>query len=172
MTPVSQSRDDTLLAAGRDHSTHAARLSIAFDRLAGSGLSYCCRWPVKRKRALLGSNPPRNSRLETHADGREPIGTGWLPPLGGRQSQQHLRHRGRSPDPLKPTLAIARWRPVIPLRNGIQGNSCGSTVAWCPPLGRQTRRLEVVRRSLPGNVAALLTSRIGGLLRLDLLQHG
>ena len=31
----------------------------------------------------------------------EPIGTGRLPPLGGRQSQQLLRHRGRSPDPLK-----------------------------------------------------------------------
>jgi len=27
---------------------------------AGSRLSYSCRWPVKRKRALLGSNPPRN----------------------------------------------------------------------------------------------------------------
>ena len=25
--------------------------------------------PVKRKRALLGSNPPRNSRVETHSDG-------------------------------------------------------------------------------------------------------
>src|ERR1700732_3979525 len=52
----------------------------------GGSLRYYCRWPVKRKRALLGSNPPRNSRLETHSDGREPIGTGRLPPLGGWQA--------------------------------------------------------------------------------------
>jgi hypothetical protein len=31
------------------------------------GISYYCRWPAKRKRALLGSSPPRNSRLETHS---------------------------------------------------------------------------------------------------------
>ena len=31
---------------------------------------------------------------------------------------------------------------------------------------------EVVRRSLPRNVPPLLTRRVGGLLRLDLLQHG
>src|SRR6476619_1992451 len=35
-----------------------------------------------------------------------------------------------------------------------------------------TWRLEVVRRSLPRNMPALLTRRVGSLLRLDLLQHG
>src|SRR6266568_9152476 len=52
------------------------------------------------------------------------------------------------------------------------GRSCGSTVAWSPALRRQTRRLEVVWRSPPRHVPALLMRRIGGLLRLDLLQHG
>ena len=37
---------------------------------------------MERRRALLGSNPSRNSRSETHSDGTgEPIGTGRLPPL-------------------------------------------------------------------------------------------
>jgi hypothetical protein len=36
------------------------------------------------------------------------------------------------------------------------GRSYGSTVAWGSPLRRQTRRLEVVRRSLPRSVPALL----------------
>src|SRR6202047_2301649 len=48
----------------------------------GGSLRYYCRRLVKRKRALLGSNPPRNSRLETHSDGWEPIGTGRLPRPG------------------------------------------------------------------------------------------
>src|SRR5260370_41105482 len=52
------------------------------------------------------------------------------------------------------------------------GGSRGSTVAWGPALRRQTRRLEVVRRSPPRHVPALLMRRIGGLLRLDLLQPG
>jgi len=45
-------------------------------------------------------------------------------------------------------------------------------VAWCTPLRRQTRRFEVVGRSPPRNVPALLPRRVGGLLRLDLLQYG
>ena len=52
------------------------------------------------------------------------------------------------------------------------GRSRGSTAAWGPPLRRQTRRLEVVRRSLPRSVSALLPCRISGLLRLYLLQYG
>src|SRR6266436_1436475 len=51
------------------------------------------------------------------------------------------------------------------------GRSCGSTVAWGPALRRQTRCLEVVRRSPPRHVPSLLMRRIGGLLCLDLLQH-
>src|ERR1700722_1138770 len=47
----------------------AVKVSSAFDCLTGSELSYDGRRLVKRKRALLGSNPPRNSRLETHSDG-------------------------------------------------------------------------------------------------------
>jgi hypothetical protein len=43
---------------------------------------------------------------------REPIGTGRLPPVGGWS--YHLRkHRGRSPDPSKPTLGTARWWPGL-----------------------------------------------------------
>ena len=52
------------------------------------------------------------------------------------------------------------------------GGSRGSTVAWGPALRRQTRRLEVVRRSPPRHVPALPMRRVGGLLRLDVLQHG
>src|SRR5215831_8449300 len=62
----------------------------------------------------------------------------------------------------------AGWPVASPL-NGVQGKAA---VAWCTPLRRQTRRLEVVRRSLPPSVPALLPRRVGGLLRLDLLQHG
>jgi hypothetical protein len=40
--------------------------------------------PVKRRRALLGSNPSRNSRLETHSDvSREPVSVDRFPELGG-----------------------------------------------------------------------------------------
>jgi hypothetical protein len=41
-----------------------------------------------------------------------------------------------------------------------------------PPLRWRTRRLEVVRRALPRNLPGLLLRRVGGLLRLHLLQHG
>src|SRR5208282_5563440 len=58
-----------------------------------------------------------------------------------------------------------------PSRSAVSGRSRGSTVAWCPPLRWQTRRLEVVRRSLPRNVPSLLVRRVGGLLRLHLLQY-
>src|SRR5215467_11743739 len=102
----------TPLGAGY-HSTYAASLSSAFDCLTGSGWSYCCRCPVKRKRALLGSNPPRNSRLETHSDGREPIGTGRFPPLDGFPSQQLSSIGVDLPIPEKPTLAIS-----LPRRDG------------------------------------------------------
>src|SRR5260370_19417257 len=51
------------------------------------------------------------------------------------------------------------------------GGSRGSTVAWGPALRRQTRRLEVVRRSPPRHVPALPPRPVGGLLRLDVLQH-
>ena len=51
------------------------------------------------------------------------------------------------------------------------GRSRGSTAARGPPLRRQTRRLEVVRRSMPRSVSALLPCRISG-LRLYLLQYG
>jgi hypothetical protein len=50
--------------------------------------------------------------------------------------------------------------------------SRGGTAAWSSPLRRQTRRLEVVRRSPPRSMSALLPCRISGLLRLYLLQYG
>ena len=53
------------------------------------------------ERALLGSNLLKNSRLETHSDARELIGTGRFPLLGGCQATDLRKHRGRSPDPSK-----------------------------------------------------------------------
>src|SRR6267378_1375944 len=64
----------------------------------------------------------------------------------------------------KAALAISSVR--------IAASGRGRTVAWCAPLRRQTWRFDVVRRPLPRNVPALLTRRVGGLLRLNLLQHG
>jgi hypothetical protein len=55
---------------------------------------------------------------------------------------------------------------------GAISRRCGSAMAWCAPLRRQTRRLEVVRRSPTRHVPSLLTRRVGGLLHLDLLQYG
>src|ERR1700720_1314316 len=63
-------------------------------------------------------------------------------------------------------------REAVAISPPVSGRSRGSTVAWGPALRRQTRRLEVVRWSLPRNVPSLLPRRVGGLLRLDLLQHG
>src|SRR5712672_2724414 len=48
-----------------------------------------CRRLVKRKRALLGSNPPRNSRLETHSDGTG-ADRNWPAPATGRSRSHHL----------------------------------------------------------------------------------
>jgi hypothetical protein len=61
---------------------------------------------------------------------------------------------------------------ISSVRIAASGRSRGSTMAWCAPLRRQTRCLEVVWRSLPRNVSALLPCRISGLLRLYLLQYG
>ena len=103
---------------------------------------------MKRKRALLGSNPPRNSRLETHSDRREPIGTGRLPPLVGCRATIFVGIGVDLPIPKKthPNYGamVAGWRVAIPVRNGVQarqrrrsaldpvpasGRSRGSTVA-------------------------------------------
>jgi hypothetical protein len=115
---------------------------------------------VKRKRALLGSNPPRNSRF---GDSLRWIGS-RSELAGSRQSAVAepplLRAIGVDlPIPKKPHLATARrwpaWRVASPL-NGIQekrrgdnqpliriaASGRGSTVAWCAPLRRQTWRLE------------------------------
>src|ERR1700719_3525905 len=67
-------------------------------------LRYYCRRLVKRKRALLGSNPPRNSRLETHSDGWELIGTGRLPPPGVAKPPSSQAIGVDLPIPEKPTL--------------------------------------------------------------------
>src|SRR5215831_8097001 len=45
---------------------------------AGMKLGRRLTWPAKRKRALLGSNPPRNSRPETHGDAAD--AGGWCLP--------------------------------------------------------------------------------------------
>ena len=78
MTLGAQSRDDTRVGGGPGERGAASKPN------AGEGSSYilAVRWSsarrigielvsselAKRKRALLGSNPPRNSRLETHSD--------------------------------------------------------------------------------------------------------
>src|SRR5216684_3716081 len=63
-------------------------------------------------------------------------------------------------------------RGAVAISPPASGRSRGSTVAGGPAFRRQTRRLEVVRRPLPRGVPALLMRRVGGLLRLDLLQYG
>src|SRR5215467_10622120 len=123
---------------------------------------------------------------------REPIGTGRLPSPGGCQPPISSSIGVDLPIPEKPTSPVREGSRLVvgsPLRNGIQGSSrvaidrpsgslfaasgrnCSSTPAWGSSLRRQTRRLEVVRRSLPRSVSALLPCRIRGLLRLYLLQY-
>jgi hypothetical protein len=73
MAPGVQSRDDTPSGKGGPARPRiTAKVGLRNDSrnwLLERDLSYDCRRPVKRKRALLGSNLPRNSRLETHSDG-------------------------------------------------------------------------------------------------------
>jgi hypothetical protein len=62
--------------------------------------------------ALLGSNPPRNMRLETPPmDGSQSELAGF-PLLGGCQATQLRKHRVDLPIAQKPTLTAARWSPV------------------------------------------------------------
>src|SRR6267154_4585438 len=92
---------------------------------------------------------------------REPTGTGRLPPLGGRRTPIFSSIGVDLPIAQKPTSPRRDGgrlrRAAISVRNGVQGRqrwdlpairsaasgrSRGSTVAWCPALRRQTRRLE------------------------------
>src|SRR5271170_4435254 len=68
--------------------------------------------------------------------------------------------------------AVSTTSASVQVGKRASGWSRRSRTAWCPALRRQTRRLEVVRRSLPRNVPSLLTRRVGGLPCLHLLQHG
>ena len=148
-------------------------------------------WPAdKVERWAIDRLIPYAKNARTHTDAQVAAIAasikewGWTTPaLGGCQATISSSIGVDLLIPEKPTLATARWWPAwrvaSPLRNGIQGRlrwrsgrSRGSSVAWCPPLRRQTRRLEVVRRALPRKVPALVPRRVGGLLRLDLLQHG
>jgi len=114
---------------------------------------------------------------------REPIATGRLPALGECRVSISRSIGVDLPIPQKPTLARgrggrrrSRWHLgyLTECQGGSGGSgwSRGSAAAWGPPLRWQTRRLEVIRRPLPGNVSALLPRRISGLVRLYLLQHG
>src|SRR5436190_18856737 len=121
MTSGAQSRNDTPVGGGHDELDTASpnarqglncilavRLRTTFGCRAGSRLSYYCRRLVKRKQALLGSNPPRNSRLETHSDGPG-ADRNWSASGTRRNTGHHLfKHRGRSPDPSKPTSLVVR----------------------------------------------------------------
>src|SRR5215469_6963642 len=141
-------------------------LSVTGEAEAGSaGEQPAEEWPVGD--SLLWTGTDRN----------------WPVPATRRLPSHHLlKHRSRSPDPSKNPLGhramvarLAGWqfRYVTKYKGAAgSGRNHGSTVAWCPPLRRQTRRLEVVWRSLPRHVPALLTRRVAGLLRLDLLQYG
>src|SRR6516162_9263272 len=82
-------------------------------------MGYQCRRPVKRRRALLGSNPSRNSRLETHSDGQG-ADRNWPAPATRRLP---TNIGVDLPIPKKPTpdhALVAGLAMVIPLRNGIQ----------------------------------------------------
>ena len=63
---------------------------------------------MKRRRALLGSNPSRNSRLETHSDGQG-ADRNWPAPATRRLP---TNIGVDLPIPQKPTLTTARWSPV------------------------------------------------------------
>src|SRR5579885_1450342 len=98
-----------------DRSSHRTAWEMGRDIAPGycpqrNAAELSCRGPVKRKRALLGSNLPRNSRLETHADGP---GAGEDRPAPGAPQPIFQIHRGRSPHPLKTRPAAARGRPAL-----------------------------------------------------------
>jgi hypothetical protein len=125
MSPGVQSRDDTPLGADTIQRDTGSQPDTAL------GLSYDGRRLVKRKRALLGSNPPRNSRLETHSDG---------PGAATRRSpcQHYRKHRGRSPDPSKTHLshgaivagsAGCQFRYVTEYKGGSGGDQAGAAAA-------------------------------------------
>src|SRR5437763_17129406 len=74
--------------------------------------------PAKRKRALLGSNPPRNSRSKTHGDAADAGGM--------RRSGPAARSRGLRL-PSKPAATASGWR----YRESIaERKSTGSTPSW------------------------------------------
>jgi hypothetical protein len=153
MSPGVQSRDD-IPVWPRSASLPASRSGVEQRNLIASpdrDLRYYCRRLVKRKRALLGSNPPRNSRLETHSDGWEPIGTGRLPPPGVAKPPSSQAIGVDLPIPEKPTLPrdtvraglaggiSVKWNTkaavaISTVRIAASGRSRGSTVAWRPPL--------------------------------------
>src|SRR5689334_22127634 len=113
MSPGVQSRDDTRVPDGHKERDldciSAGESSSAFGLPRWIGIELLCRRPVKRKRALLGSNPPRNSRLETHCDEPGADRTGSAPATW-RLPSHHLFSSSivvDLPIPQKPTLATA-----------------------------------------------------------------
>ena len=107
--------------------------------------SYKC--PAKRKRALLGSNPPRNSRAETHCDGGRYVSACRPFPCksGSPASSLHPR-RGRFPHALKihcsdPAAMVASMIAVRPCcdyarsnpRKGLTASRAHFNVSRPPP---------------------------------------
>jgi hypothetical protein len=57
--------------------------SSAFHCFVGFGIELLLSVTGEAEAGSAGSNPPRNSRLETHSDEPGAAERGWLPPLGG-----------------------------------------------------------------------------------------
>jgi hypothetical protein len=85
-------------------------VSVAAEATAGIHWRY----RRKRKRALLGSNPPRNSRSETHGDAAGADGRCSLASLFWRWLD--IGHHRRFPHPLKTHRGERPGDAVTPLR--------------------------------------------------------
>src|ERR1700740_3831471 len=85
--------------------------------------------PVEGKGGLLGSNPPRNSRLETHCDGPGADRNGSALVTRRLPSHHLFEHRSRSPNPSK---THPRHGAMVAGLGAI-GRRCGSTMVLRTP---------------------------------------
>src|SRR6476661_2352572 len=79
----------------------AVKVSSAFDCLTGLELSYYVGDWRSGSRLCWGATRRGIAGWRLTPMDREPIGTGRLPPPGGRGATISSKHRGRSPDPSK-----------------------------------------------------------------------
>jgi hypothetical protein len=104
ITAKSVGAERQLKLAGMGEGDLGCLLGVAFAQQQASATIVGGR--MKRKRALLGSNPPRNSRLETHADGPG-ADRGIGSHCSASRTASSLRIGVDLPIPQKPTLATA-----------------------------------------------------------------